>query len=69
MRSFMDTFGGVWELALLAIKSRLRLRSGYWKWRYETAFGTDPTRWPPLRQRIRAMIDYGKWVHRMKRRS
>ena len=44
------------------------MNSPYWKWRNETAFGTDSTKRPPLRERIYAILEYGKWVHRMKRR-
>ena len=64
---FLDTVGGIWELFLLALKSRFRLRSAYWKWRNETAFGTDPARMPSRVQRWRAVLDYGKWVYRIKR--
>lgn len=68
MRHVLETLGGVWELVVLAWKSRLRLRSPYWKWRSETAFGNDLSKRPPLRERIHTIIEYGKWVHRMKRR-
>ena len=64
-----DTLGGLWELALIAVRSRGRLGSGYWKWRAETAFGSDPTRRPPVHQRLRQVMAYGRWVHRMKRMS
>jgi hypothetical protein len=67
MRRIIDTIGGLWELLLLAWKTRFRMRSEYWKWRYETAFGTDPSKMPPRRERIRAMLDYGRWVYRIKR--
>ncbi len=67
MRHFIDTIGGMCELLLLAAKSRFRLRSGYWRWRYETAFGTDPSRMPPRTARLRAIVDYGRWVYRTKR--
>jgi len=67
VRHVIDTIGGVWELILLAWKSRFRMRSVYWRWRYETAFGTDPTKMPPRLQRLRAMLDYGRWVYRIKR--
>jgi hypothetical protein len=68
MRSVLESFGGVWELLVLAFKSRLRMNSPYWKWRNETAFGSDPSKRPPLRERIHAIMEYGKWVRRMKRR-
>lgn len=68
MRTLFETLGGIWELMLLALKSRLRMNSPYWKWRNETAFGTDSAKRPPLRERVHAILEYGKWVHRMKRR-
>ena len=67
MQRVVETVGGVWELFLLAVKSRFRLRGPYWRWRFETAFGTDPSARPPRRQRLRAVLDYGRWVYRMKR--
>jgi hypothetical protein len=68
MRGLIETLGGLWELFLLAVGSRFRVRGPYWRWRYETAFGGDPAARPPRRQRLRAMLDYGRWVYRMKRR-
>jgi len=67
MNRVIETIGGVWELARLAAASRLRLRSGYWRWRYETAFGNDPLVRPRVAARWRATLEYGRWVHRMKR--
>lgn len=68
MRRFIDTIGGLWELFLLGWKTRFRMRGAYWKWRKETAFGVDPAAMPPRRERLRAVLDYGRWVYRMKRR-
>jgi hypothetical protein len=69
MSRVLETLGGLWCLALLAMRGAWRRRSSaYWQWRHETAFGHDPTARPPLRERIRAMVDYGRWVYRMKRR-
>ena len=67
MRNVLETIGGLWALFMLAAKSRFRMNSAYWRWRRETAFGTDPTRWPPRIQRWKATLAYGRWVHRMKR--
>ncbi len=67
MQSIRDTLGGLWELVLLAILARFRLRSGYLRWRDETAFGTDPANRPSLSRRLGAMIAYGRWVYRLKR--
>jgi hypothetical protein len=66
MRLLIETIGGLWELMLLAIKTRFRFAGPYWRWRIETAFGDDPSRWPPRRQRLAATLAYARWVHRMK---
>jgi hypothetical protein len=62
-----ETIGGLWELFRLGVKTRFHFRGPYWQWRLETAFGTDRSKWPPLRRRVHAAIDYGKWIHRMRR--
>jgi hypothetical protein len=67
MRYVIETIGGLWALFILAFKSRFRMNNSYWQWRRETAFGSDPTRWPPRWERWKAMLAYGRWVHRMKR--
>jgi hypothetical protein len=67
MRHLLDMLGGLWELLLLAGRSRFRLRSGYWRWRAETAFGAGPQPRPTRWRRARAVLEYGRWVHRMKR--
>jgi hypothetical protein len=67
MRRAIETLGGLWELLRLALKTRCRLRGKYWRWRHETAFGSDPAKMPSRRDRWRAMLDYGRWVHRMRR--
>ncbi len=68
MNRLRDTIGGVWELGRLAAASRFRLGNRYWRWRDETAFGTDPATRPGTLARWRALLDYGRWVYRMKRR-
>ena len=67
MTGLRDTVGGMWELTRLAAASRFRL-NGYWRWRDETAFGSDPAIRPGAIARWRALLDYGRWVYRMKRR-
>ena len=68
MRWVVETLGGLWELFLLGCRSRFRLSGPYWRWRMETAFGADPARWPPRRQRLLATLEYARWIYRMKRR-
>lgn len=67
MRLFIDTLGGIGEIIRLGLRSGMRLRSPYWRWRVETAFGSDPTCRPGLFARMKAMLAYGRWVYRMKR--
>jgi len=69
MRRLLETIGGLFQLIRLAVATRFRLAGPYWKWRAETAFGADRERWPPKRQRLKATLDYARWVHRMKRQS
>ena len=68
MNRLVETIGGVWELGRIAAVSRFRMRGGYWRWRDETAFGSDPSARPGAVARWRAVLDYGRWVYRMKRR-
>jgi hypothetical protein len=58
---------GAWNLLMLGFKTRFRLRGSYWSWRMETAFGLDRSKWPPLRKRMRAALEYGAWVGSMRR--
>jgi len=68
MSRFGETLGGLWQLFAIAARSRFRMTSAYWRWRDETAFGTDSAKRPSRAKRFHAMLDYGRWVHRMKRR-
>ncbi len=67
MHRLVQTIGGLWELLLLAARSRFRMRSRYWNWRRETAFGGGAGDRPTPAEVRRAVIDYGRWVFRMKR--
>ncbi|MCH2143606.1 MAG: hypothetical protein MK082_00520 [Phycisphaerales bacterium] len=51
----------------LAFATRFRLRGRYWRWRHETAFGTDPVRHPSRGEMIRLAIHYAAWTTRMRR--
>lgn len=65
MTRFCETLGGLYQLLRLAIVSRFRLRGAYWSWRTQTAFGRG---WPHGRlARWHAIMDYARWVHRMRR--
>jgi hypothetical protein len=65
VRRFLDTLGGLYQLARLAVISRFRFRGPYWTWRLHTAFGRG---YPGTRlETARAVLEYGRWVHRMRR--
>ena len=51
----------------LGIATRFRFRSPYWRWRMETAFGSDPALHPSRLQKIRLAIEYAAWTTRMRR--
>lgn len=64
MRRILDTIGGVYQLTRLALLSRCRFGGAYWNWRMHTALGQDQ---PGRLAVFRAMLEYGVWVHRMRR--
>jgi hypothetical protein len=60
----LDPIRAAWELARLGVLTRFRLGGAYWRWRRSTALGS----WNPGRAGlIRAAIEYGAWVWRMRR--
>ena len=67
MRTALHTLDALWQLARLAVITRGRLAGRYWRWRRETAFGTDPARMPPRAERVKAVLRFGHWVGRMRR--
>ncbi len=69
MRAVLHTLDAVWQLTRLALVTRGKLRGRYWHWRFETAFGSDPSRRPPWMERVKAMLRFGHWVGRMRRLS
>ena len=61
----MNTLCGIFELVRLAWISRFRLKGPYWVWRTQTAFGRGV---PADRvELLRSILEYGRWVHRMRR--
>jgi len=62
----MHAVRGAWNLFLLGLATRFRLRGRYWSWRNETAFGADRSAWPATAERRRAALEYGAWVGRMR---
>ena len=63
-KGLFELLGGLWQLTKLAIISKCRFGGAYWKWRRHTAFGRGyPGRW----ELVRGVLEYGRWIHRMKR--
>ena len=54
-------------LLSLGLATRFRTRGAYWRWRMETAFGADESRWPSAAERRHAMLEYARWSWRMRR--
>ncbi len=67
MQQLIDSVGGLWELALLAWRTRFRFKGSYWRWRRETAFSANASSQPSRWQRARAILEYGRWLYRIKR--
>lgn len=69
----LERIGGLFELARIGVASRLRGGEAYWKWRRDTAFGSQAasvkygTKKLSAWQRAGAMMRFGAWVVRMKR--
>jgi hypothetical protein len=64
MRWIADTLGGLYELLRLGVLTRFRFSGSYWTWRMHTAFGRGM---PGKRETRHAVLDYGRWMHRMRR--
>ena len=63
----MTTLRALWNLFLLAWKTRFRLNGRYWTWRRETAFGSDPAQMPSAAARRHMILRYGAWVSSMRK--
>jgi hypothetical protein len=64
--AFFETLAGLYELTRLGLITRFRFRGPYWAWRMHTAFGRGR---PSTIALIRGVVEYGRWVHRMRRGS
>ncbi|MCC6908788.1 MAG: hypothetical protein IT430_12660 [Phycisphaerales bacterium] len=61
---FCNFIGGLLALARFATMGALGRHNRYWQWRRSTAFGDFEV---PPREKRRALLDYGRWVHMMRR--
>ena len=65
----IELLGGLWALCAIALRTGFRpSRHPYWKWREETAFGTEARQQPSAAERRHVLLDFGRWVYRMRRR-
>lgn len=64
IRDSLNLLGGLLALARLACLGALNSRNRYWQWRRHTAFGKSPV---SRGERFRAVLEYGRWVHAMRR--
>lgn len=63
-RYLLNTLGGLYQLLRLGVITRFRFRGAYWQWRLHTAFGKG---YPATKgELIRSILDYGRWMHRMR---
>ncbi|MCL4741720.1 MAG: hypothetical protein KJZ54_05890 [Phycisphaerales bacterium] len=61
----VETIGGLYALVRLGFITRFRFAGPYWRWRLHTAFGRGM---PESRvETLRAIVRYGRWMHRMRR--
>lgn len=66
----MTTLLGLLRLAALLARSGFRLRGAYWTWRTTTAMGPPDMRAGlSARERLRATLEYARWMQRMRRLS
>ena len=65
MRRFLETLGGLYQLTRLGVDTRFRFNGPWWQWRLHTAFGNGM---PASRRELaRSVLDYGRWIYRMRR--
>lgn len=64
MGVLLETLLGLWELTRLSVLTGFRFRGPYWQWRLHTAFGRG---YPPRGELIRSVIEYGRWMARLRR--
>ncbi|HLP82720.1 MAG TPA: hypothetical protein VK157_00075 [Phycisphaerales bacterium] len=65
MRHHLDTLWALYELARLYVITGGKLKGAYWTWRWQTALGDNHGK--SRRELVQAMLEYGRWVARMRR--
>ncbi|MFO0833021.1 MAG: hypothetical protein U0637_14410 [Phycisphaerales bacterium] len=63
----MLTLRALWELFRLGWITRFRMSGLYWRWRTGTALGPRGADAVSAAERRRAVLEYGRWVARMRR--
>jgi len=64
LRTMIDSIGGLYELARLALLTRCDFRGPYWTWRLHTAFGNNPIK---RGEAALSVLKYARWAHRQRR--
>jgi len=64
--TLVETLGACVVLAGLGLRRLRAPRASYWRWRHETAFGTDPSAMPTAAERRRAIWSFARWAARMR---
>ena len=67
MRTLRNLIPGILGLLHLGFATGFRLRGPYWRWRMETALGTDPEAWPSRVEQCRSILAYGAWARRLRK--
>lgn len=68
-RHLGHTLGGLYELARMAWITRANFSGKYWTWRWQTALGPmGKHAQVSSGERRSAMLEYARWVWRMRRR-
>jgi hypothetical protein len=64
LRTLIDSIGGVYELARLAVLTRCDFHGPYWTWRLHTAFGNSPIN---RGEAARSVLKYARWIRHQRR--
>ncbi len=67
MHSLLTLPGALYELLRLGIITRFDFKGPYWTWRTNTAFGRGMPE--SKAELIRNVLEYARWVRRMRRGS
>ncbi len=67
LKGIRHWIAGLLGLLLVVVRYRGRFKNAYWRWRRETAFGSDSSETPGGVDHWWAILDFGAWVWQMRR--